>query len=168
MPNRGRTTLGMLVIVLAAFAIPAYAATTISVAFMPRPLIPGETIFARLTDSQGSHCWPAATSITQVGTTITVSLSFSDSCSPSGNLPYRDYSLGSLPVGNYLFVYRSCSNNPPPLPSTCNTVLQVPFIVAAPISPAPALSWWGMLGLIIGMFGIAAKTVVVRSKHSLN
>jgi hypothetical protein len=84
-----------------------------------------------------------------------VSLSFSDSCNKSNVVPYRDYAIGSLPPGNYLFVYRSCSSNPPPLPSTCNTVLELPFSITIPL---PMLSWWGMLGLIGGLLAISAWT----------
>jgi hypothetical protein len=168
MANRNRTIHGipilLVVLALAGVMSPVHAATSITVNFIPAPPVPNQPLIARLADTQGGHCWPAATSIVQSGTTITVSLSFSDSCNASRVLPYRDYALGSLPQGSYVFVYKSCASNPPPLPSSCNTVLQVPLIVAPPPVPTPTLSTWGLFGLSLGLAAMVARTF--RRRHA--
>ena len=130
-------------------------AATITATLVPSPPLPRAPLAVRLADTQGPHCWPAASSTDRNGSVITVSLSFSDSCNKSNVVAYRDYAIGSFPTGNYLFVYRSCSSNPPPLPSTCNTVLQLPFSIVIPV---PTLSWWSILGLIGGLLAISAWT----------
>jgi len=163
MANRGRA---ILCVTLAAFASLAHAATTITATFIPSPPVYEQPLTVRLADSQGPHCWPAPTSLVEEGGVITLSLHFSDSCSPANVTAFRDYALGSFPVGNYLFVYQSCSNNPPPLPSTCNTVLQVPFSVARPVhEPTPTLSPWGMFGLVLGV-GLIGACLQLRKKSS--
>ena len=157
MANRGRAILCM-ILSLGAFASMARAATSITATFIPSPPVYEQPLTVRLADSLGPHCWPAPTSLTESAGVITLALHFSDSCSPGNVVPFRDYTLGSFPVGNYLFVYQSCSNNPPPLPSTCNTVLQVPFSVAPPVhEPTPALSLWGILVLVGGIWLIVKR-----------
>ncbi len=153
MANRSKTILRVAVMATAMGMAPALSATTITATLIPSPPVSREPLVVRLADTQGPHCWPAASSTERVGTVVTVSLSFSDSCNKSNVVPYRDYALGSFATGNYLFVYRSCSSNPPPLPSTCNTVLQLPFSIVIPV---PTLSWWGILGLIGGVLAIFA------------
>lgn len=143
-------------ILLTACVSAAHAATSITATFIPSPPLYEQPLTVRLADSQGAHCWPAATSITQTGLVITLSLRFSDYCNSANVVAYRDYLLGSFPAGNYVFVYESCSNNPPPLPSTCNTVLQQPFSVAAP-PPVPALSRWATLALIVATILAAVR-----------
>lgn len=163
MGNHEKAILWTSTLSLGAWASQLLAATTITASFIPTPPVFEQPLSVRLADSQGPHCWPPASSITQDAGVVTLSLTFSDYCSKTNIVPYRDYALGSFEAGSYLLLYKSCSDNPPPLPSACNTVLQVPFVVAAPPPPpVPALSRWGVLGLIAGVLSILGA-VMLRS-----
>jgi len=163
MANRSKTIVRALAIALAACAWSASADATITATLIPSPPVFQQPLAVRLADTQGPHCWPATASIMRDGNVITLSLSFTDSCNKSSVLPYRDYALGTLTQGSYVLIYRSCANNPPPLPSTCNTVLQLPFTITVPV---PAASAWSILALIAGIFSISAGIWLSRRKRS--
>jgi len=135
----------------------AVAATSITATFIPSPPQAEQPLVVRMTDTQGPHCWPVGVVTQGANGVITLSLTFSDTCPPANVVAYRDYVLGTFPTGKYVFVYKSCSDNPPPFPVSCNVVLQIPFIVPLP-PPArvPALSWWGIAALIASVVAICS------------
>jgi hypothetical protein len=145
---------------LGILAVPCSAAAALSAEFIPSPPVSRQPLAVRLADSRGVHCWPPATSTSQDGNVVTLSLASADSCSSADVLPYRDYALGSFPAGEYLFVYQSCFENPPPLPSGCNTALRARFIVPPP--PVPALSRPALLALAAGMLAVCASLGLSR------
>jgi hypothetical protein len=155
---------GTWLLALGILAVPGSAAASISAEFIPSPPLSGQPLDVRLADSRGVHCWPPATSISQVGNVVTLSLVSEDSCVSADVLPYRDYALGSFPPGDYLFVYQSCFENPPPLPSGCNTVLQTRFFVPPP--PVPALSRPALLALAMGLLAVFAAVRLSRRSHA--
>ena len=151
--------IGLAAIVCALGAAALGAAThPVVVQFSPALPVAGQTVTARLNNGLSRACWPSATSITRDNAKITIRLDYDDACPSQYLLPYRDYVLGAFPADNYTLVVISCSNNPPPFPSECNVVLEVPFAVLAPrtVDPAPALSPWVMLALLGGLVAAAA------------
>ena len=160
MASQRKVVLGMWMLTLGLLAIPLRGTASTSIQFIPSPPEYQQPLAVRLADSRGLHCWPQATSIVRQGHTVTLTLTPLDLCAAADVRPYRDYALGSFRAGAYLFVYQSCFDNPPPLPSGCITVLQVPFSVAPP--PVPALSWWAMLALAAGVLSVLARVRRLR------
>lgn len=149
MASYRKSVLGMWMLVQGALVLARTASASTSVEFLPSPPEYAQPLSVRLTDSVGPRCWPKASSILRAGTVVTLNLDSEDSCAPADQLPYRDYALGSFLAGSYLFVYRSCYYNPPPLPSDCSVAAQAPFVVVPP--PVPALSRWALFALSIGI-----------------
>jgi hypothetical protein len=160
--------IGFVAIVCALGAAALGAATRpVIVQFSPALPVAGQTVTARLDNGQSKACWPPATSITRDGSDITVRLDYDDACPTQYLAPFHDYVLGALPADNYKLIVMSCSNNPPPFPSECNVLVQVPFVVLAArtVDPAPLLSPWIMLALLCGL--VAATAAHVRSIRCL-
>lgn len=128
-------------------------ASVVTVEFLPSPAVAGKPVAARLSSSAGVICWPDPDSVVRNGSKITLTVSFSDACISEDLLLYRDYDLGSLSAGNYTFVYQACHDEPPPQPSSCDTVLQTQLIVAAPPPPptVPTLSMKSLFAMAFGM-----------------
>lgn len=159
MARLNRTLIALAAMTWAFFASPLPAAThPVQVQFIPALPAAGQTVTARLSNGLSNACWPPATSTTQVGTEITLTLDFDDACPPQYIMPYRDYVLGAFAGGNYTLIVNSCSNNPPPFPNECNIVLRAGFAVITPVTPAPVLSPWALLvltGLVAAAAGFA-------------
>ena len=154
--------IGFAAIAFALGAAPLRAAThPVVVVFSPAQPVAGQTVTAQLSNGLSKACWPPATSITRENADITIHLDYDDACPSQYLLPSRDYVLGAFPADDYNLIVVSCSNNPPPFPSECNTVLQAPFSVLAPrpVEPAPLLSPWLMLALLGGLVATAAVHV---------
>ena len=158
--------IGIVAIAWALAAAPLRAAThPVVVQFIPALPATGQTVTARLSNGLSNACWPPATSVTQVNTQITLRLDYGDTCAPQNILASRDYVLGAFDAGNYTLVVNSCSHNPPPFPSECNTVLQAPFAVIAPVTPAPILSPWALLTLTVLTAAAAGLALRVRRRR---
>jgi len=155
--NASMIRLAAVVCVLSAATLGA-ATRPVVVQFSPALPVAGQTVTARLTNGQSKACWPPATSVTRDGSEITVRIDYDDACPSQYLSPFRDYVLGALPADNYKLIVMSCSNNPPPFPSECNVLLQVPFAVLAArtIDPAPMLSSWATLMLLAGLLAATA------------
>lgn len=158
--------IALLAIAWTSCAAPLAAAThPVTVQFIPALPAAGQTVTARLSNGLSSACWPPATSTTQAGAQITLTLDFDDACSPQYLLPYRDYVLGAFGGGNYTLIVSSCSNNPPPFPSECHVVLRAGFAVIAPITPAPILSPWALSVLAVLVAAAAVLAPAFRRRR---
>src|SRR5882724_5989958 len=106
------------------------AVSSFAVSFVPALPVAGQSIVAHVTAGSTQFCLSDPVSITQAGTTLTVSITTGDSCVQGNTATYRDVTLASLPAASYTFVLQLCQNNPLPLPSGCNIVVQAPLIIA--------------------------------------
>lgn len=141
-------TISLLLLVMPANG---HAVTIYYVSFIPSSPNIQEPVTARVSSSSGPSCLPPATSITVQDTTIELQLDYSDSCATGSPIPYRDYALGGFPSGRYSFQIKSCQNNPPPFPTSCNTSPHGGFVVGAHFAPVPSLSRWSLGLLMLGV-----------------
>ena len=139
------------------FAVfPAFAADY-SVQFIPPSPAPGQTVIARVSNTTGPSCLPPETSVTTVGTAITLRLDYTDTCASGNPIASRDYPIGSFGAGSYTFSINSCQKNPPPLPSPCTIGYQGALAVGF-ISAATAASWGAYALLFLSViFGMARQ-----------
>ncbi len=110
------------------------AKSALVVSLQPASPSAGEEIFAEITSTSGPQCFPPAGLVTIEDGVVTFKFIVTDACVDSDLVSQRQYSIGSLASGSYRFDLSFCVENPPPHPSPCTVLAQVPFVVGA--SPA--------------------------------
>ncbi len=108
---------------------PAKSALVVSL----EPSLPsaGEEIFAHITSTSGPLCFPPRGIITTEDGVINFKFIVPDACVSSDFISERQYSIGSLESGSYRVDLSICCDNPPPHPSPCTIVAEVPFVVGS-------------------------------------
>jgi len=120
---------GRLLFALLGISLFSSAKSALVVSIEPASPSVGEEIFAQITSTSGPQCFPAGGIVTVEDGVVAFKFIVEDACVGSDFVSQRQYSIGRLASGSYRFDLSFCFENPPPHPSPCTVLTQVPFIV---------------------------------------
>jgi hypothetical protein len=115
-----------------------------------------------------------ASEIDGVGHVVRILLNFPDFCdisNPAHTDPIRYFDIGRLVAGVHTVDYVGCHNIPPPNPP-CTVFRSEQIVVTRLVEPrpvpVPAVSWWALSGLSVGLFcaNCASRRLVsTKARH---